>query len=53
MLTERSRADILEIGKRDFYGHAKLDMVNFTENRTFVGLDARHMLADRPALCGK
>jgi hypothetical protein len=46
-------ADYLEIGKRDFYGHGKLDMMNFTENRTFIGIDSRHMEAERPALCGR
>ncbi|KAF2676482.1 polyketide synthase [Lentithecium fluviatile CBS 122367] len=44
---------MMEIGKRDFYGHASLDMVGFTENKTFIGIDARHMEAERPALCGQ
>ena len=49
----KTLANHLEIGKRDFYGHAKLDMMGFTENKTFVGIDARHMEAERPALCGR
>jgi hypothetical protein len=49
----KTLADYLEIGKRDFDGHGKLDMMNFTENRTFVGIDIGHMKAKRPALCGR
>lgn len=42
-----------EIGKRDLYGHAYLDMVGFTENKSFFGIDARHLEAEKPALCGQ
>ncbi|KAF2875795.1 polyketide synthase [Massariosphaeria phaeospora] len=44
---------MIEIGKRDFYGHAKLDMMGFAENRSFIGIDARHMLSERPDLVGR
>ncbi|KAF1992963.1 polyketide synthase [Amniculicola lignicola CBS 123094] len=44
---------MIEIGKRDFYGHGKVDMYGCTENRAFFGLDARHMQTARPALCGQ
>ena len=43
---------MIEIGKRDFYGHAKMDMFQFTANRAFIGLDARHIQAERPDVCG-
>lgn len=43
---------MIEIGKRDLYGHAKMDMVHFTANRAFIGLDARHIQAERPDICG-
>jgi NADPH:quinone reductase-like Zn-dependent oxidoreductase len=52
-LQKKSLAYHLEFGKRDLYGHAKLDMKNFTENRTFVTIDSRHMRAERPELCGR
>ena len=44
---------MIEIGKRDFYGHAKMDMFQFTANRAFIGLDARHIQAERPDICGE
>jgi NADPH:quinone reductase-like Zn-dependent oxidoreductase/NADP-dependent 3-hydroxy acid dehydrogenase YdfG len=44
---------MIEIGKRDFYGHSQLDMYGCTENRAFLGLDARHMQTARPAVCGQ
>ena len=44
---------MIEIGKRDFYGHAKIDMFQFTANRAFIGLDARHIQAERPDICGE
>ncbi|RYP68709.1 hypothetical protein DL771_006510 [Monosporascus sp. 5C6A] len=44
---------MIEIGKRDFYGHGKVDMYGCTENRAFLGLDARHMQTARPAVCGQ
>lgn len=44
---------MIEIGKRDFYGHGKVDMYGCTENRAFFGLDARHMQTARPAICGQ
>ncbi|KAF2799249.1 hypothetical protein K505DRAFT_332798 [Melanomma pulvis-pyrius CBS 109.77] len=44
---------MIEIGKRDFYGHGKVDTFGCTENRAFLGLDARHMQTARPAVCGQ
>ncbi|KOS22576.1 Lovastatin nonaketide synthase [Escovopsis weberi] len=44
---------MIEIGKRDFYGHGKLDMFQFTVNRSFLGLDARHIQSERPEVCGQ
>lgn len=44
---------MIEIGKRDFYGHGKVDMYGCTENRAFLGLDARHMQTARPKVCGQ
>lgn len=44
---------MIEIGKRDFYGHGKVDMYGCTENRAFFGLDARHLQTARPAVCGQ
>lgn len=44
---------MIEIGKRDFYGHGKVDMYGCTENRAFLGLDARHIQTARPAVCGQ
>ncbi|KAF1953066.1 polyketide synthase [Byssothecium circinans] len=43
---------MIEIGKRDFYGHGKVDVYGCTENRAFLGLDARRMQTARPAVCG-
>ncbi|EFY84927.1 polyketide synthase [Metarhizium acridum CQMa 102] len=34
---------MIEIGKRDLYGHGKVDMHGCTENRAFFGLDAHHI----------
>jgi NADPH:quinone reductase-like Zn-dependent oxidoreductase/NADP-dependent 3-hydroxy acid dehydrogenase YdfG len=44
---------MIELGKRDFYGHGKVDMYDCTENRAFIGLDARHMQTARSAVCGQ
>ena len=44
---------MIEIGKRDFDGHGKVDMHGFTANRSFMGVDARHMQATRPKICGQ
>jgi acyl transferase domain-containing protein/NADPH:quinone reductase-like Zn-dependent oxidoreductase len=44
---------MIEIGKRDFYGHGRIDMYGCIENRAFLGLDSRHIQAARPALCGQ
>ena len=39
---------MLEIGKRDFIGHADLPMDLFEHNRTFVGVDMALLAAERP-----
>ena len=43
---------MIEIGKRDFYGHAKMDMFQSTANRAFIGLDARYIQAEHPDIFG-
>jgi NADPH:quinone reductase-like Zn-dependent oxidoreductase len=40
----------VEIGRRDFMGHAKLAMERFESNRTFVGVDLMHLGVTRPQL---
>lgn len=44
---------MIEIGKRDFYGHAKIDMFQFTVNREFIGVDIRHIQEVRPDILGE
>ncbi|KEY68600.1 hypothetical protein S7711_05782 [Stachybotrys chartarum IBT 7711] len=44
---------MIEIGKRDFDGHGRIDMYGFNTNKAFYGLDARHMQATRPRICGQ
>lgn len=39
---------MVEIGKRDFLGHARLDMDLFESNRAFFGVDLADICADRP-----
>ncbi|KAK1148125.1 Type I Iterative Polyketide synthase (PKS) [Aspergillus melleus] len=41
---------MLELGKRDFLGHGKLDMDLFSENRSFIGVDLLQVLDDDPSL---
>lgn len=41
---------MLELGKRDFIGHGKLDMDLFSENRSFIGVDLLQVLDDSPSL---
>lgn len=41
---------MLELGKRDFIGHGKLDMDLFSENRSFIGIDLLQILDDDPSL---
>ncbi|PLB54037.1 polyketide synthase [Aspergillus steynii IBT 23096] len=41
---------MLELGKRDFMGHGKLDMDLFSENRSFIGVDLLQVLDDSPSL---
>lgn len=43
---------MIKIGKRDLYGHARIDAFQFTTNRAFYGVDVRHIQSDRPELCG-
>ncbi|KAL1597236.1 hypothetical protein SLS60_008818 [Paraconiothyrium brasiliense] len=42
---------MLEIGKRDFIGHAQLSMDIFEANRTFVGIDLAQLTLERPRAC--
>jgi NADPH:quinone reductase-like Zn-dependent oxidoreductase len=42
---------MLEIGKRDFAGRAKLSMDLFEANRSFIGVDLSRFTTDRPQLC--
>lgn len=41
---------MIELGKRDFLGHAKLDMDPFMENRSFTGVDMKQILEEDPEL---
>ncbi|KAI8200039.1 Highly reducing polyketide synthase FUM1 [Colletotrichum sp. SAR 10_76] len=42
----------VELGRRDFLGHAKLAMDQFESNRTFCGIDLAHLWARKPRLVG-
>ncbi|KAK4213197.1 lovastatin nonaketide synthase [Rhypophila decipiens] len=44
---------MIEIGKRDIYGHGRLDMISFTENRAFLGVDIRHIQSVKPEIIGQ
>ncbi|KAE8154264.1 hypothetical protein BDV25DRAFT_126571 [Aspergillus avenaceus] len=39
---------MIELGKRDIYGHGQLDMGHFTGNKSFIAVDAKHLLEERP-----
>ncbi|KAI0406775.1 acyl transferase domain-containing protein, partial [Xylaria palmicola] len=39
---------MVEIGKRDFLGEARLDMASFKDNRAFFGIDLAGMAARKP-----
>lgn len=39
---------MVEIGKRDFIGRARLDMGVFESNRAFFGVDFAEICAERP-----
>jgi NADPH:quinone reductase-like Zn-dependent oxidoreductase len=41
---------MIELGKRDFLGHGKLDMATFGKNRAFFGVDLHQMSSDAPEL---
>ncbi|KAJ6027291.1 uncharacterized protein N7446_004111 [Penicillium canescens] len=41
---------MIELGKRDFLGHGKLDMATFGKNRAFFGVDLHQMGSDAPEL---
>ncbi|GFF24565.1 lovastatin diketide synthase LovF [Aspergillus lentulus] len=41
---------MLELGKRDFLGHGKLDMDLFVDNRTFIGVDLTQLAEKSPEL---
>ncbi|SIO27592.1 Acyl transferase domain-containing protein [Singulisphaera sp. GP187] len=42
----------LEIGKRDIYQNARLDLQPFRNNLSFFAIDLDHILRERPALLG-
>ncbi|KAJ4346503.1 uncharacterized protein N0V89_010432 [Didymosphaeria variabile] len=42
---------MLEIGKRDFIGHAQLNMDIFEANRSFLGIDLAQLTLERPRVC--
>ncbi|GKT40682.1 highly reducing polyketide synthase gloL [Colletotrichum spaethianum] len=42
----------VELGRRDFLGHAKLAMERFESNRTFVGVDLTHVWVRKPRIIG-
>ncbi|EQB56385.1 KR domain-containing protein [Colletotrichum gloeosporioides Cg-14] len=42
----------VELGRRDFLGHAKLAMDQFESNRTFSGVDLAHLWARKPRFAG-
>ena len=42
---------MLEIGKRDFIGHATLAMDIFESNRSFHGIDLAEIGAEKPEMC--
>ena len=44
---------MVEIGKRDFQGHAKLDMSAFERNRSFFGVDLHEIAADAPHILSR
>jgi NADPH:quinone reductase-like Zn-dependent oxidoreductase len=39
---------MIEIGKRDFMGHGRLNMETFAANRTFIGVDLLQLLLESP-----
>ncbi|EAW16387.1 putative polyketide synthase [Aspergillus fischeri NRRL 181] len=41
---------MIELGKRDFLGHGKLDMDLFADNRTFIGVDLSQLSDKSPEL---
>ncbi|KAM7189323.1 KR domain containing protein [Rhypophila sp. PSN 637] len=41
---------MVEIGKPDMYGHGRLDMISFTQNRAFLGVDIRHIQSGKPKI---
>lgn len=42
---------MIELGKRDFIGHGKLEMSVFEANRSFFGVDLAHISVNKPTLC--
>lgn len=40
---------MIELGKRDLLGHARLDMDLFVGNRSFTGVDAKQILEEDPS----
>lgn len=40
---------MIELGKRDLLGHARLDMDLFAGNRSFTGVDTKQILEEDPS----
>ncbi|KAL4894897.1 hypothetical protein BDV59DRAFT_212153 [Aspergillus ambiguus] len=45
-----SLGKMIELGKRDFLGHGKLDMDLFAENRSFIGIDLLGIMRHQPGI---
>ncbi|KAL0934958.1 polyketide synthase [Colletotrichum truncatum] len=43
----------VELGRRDFLGHAKLAMEKFESNRTFTAVDLTHLWVRKPRVVGE
>ena len=39
---------MIELGKRDILGYGKLDMNVFSGNRSFIGVDVKHLVEQDP-----
>ncbi len=49
----RTNGRFLEIGKRDIYGHSKLDMGLLKLNIAFFAIDLIPLMADQPTFCAE
>jgi NADPH:quinone reductase-like Zn-dependent oxidoreductase len=41
---------MVDVGKRDFLGNARLSMNEFLRNRSFIGVDMAQIVKERPDL---